>query len=178
MFDGQPYFDGFRDLATNGIDKPVLNAFRMLGMLGGNWIETTSSAAATLDDVLANGVREAPDINAVATRDEDGVSVLLWHYHDDDVPGPDGDISLRIDGLPDSVTRLRHYRMDATHSNAYAVWQRMGSPQVMAPVDYELLEKAGGLALIEEREIAPAGGNLTLAFSLPRQGVSLVRLGR
>jgi xylan 1,4-beta-xylosidase len=178
MFDGQPYFDGFRDLATNGIDKPVLNAFRMLGMLGGNWVETTSSAAATLDDVLANGVRDAPDINAAATRDEDGVSVLLWNYHDDDVPGPDGDISLRIDGLPDSVTWLRHYRMDATHSNAYAVWQRMGSPQVMAPVDYELLEKAGGLALIEEREIAPAGGNLTLAFSLPRQGVSLVRLGR
>lgn len=30
-FENQPYFDGFRDLATNGIDKPVLNVFRMLG---------------------------------------------------------------------------------------------------------------------------------------------------
>ena len=24
---------GFRDLATNGVDKPVLNVFRMLGMM-------------------------------------------------------------------------------------------------------------------------------------------------
>ena len=30
-FEDQPYFAGFRDLATNGIDKPVLNVFRMLG---------------------------------------------------------------------------------------------------------------------------------------------------
>ncbi|MHC4518810.1 MAG: GH39 family glycosyl hydrolase, partial [Planctomycetota bacterium] len=31
MFDGQRYFEGFRTLATNGIHKPVLNAFKMLG---------------------------------------------------------------------------------------------------------------------------------------------------
>ena len=34
-FEDQPYFDGFRDLATNGIDKPVLSVFRMLGMMTG-----------------------------------------------------------------------------------------------------------------------------------------------
>ena len=38
MFDQQPYFDGFRDLATNGIDKAVLNGFRMLGKLSGDWL--------------------------------------------------------------------------------------------------------------------------------------------
>ncbi len=32
-FEGQPYFEGYRELATNGIDKPVLNAFRMFGMM-------------------------------------------------------------------------------------------------------------------------------------------------
>jgi xylan 1,4-beta-xylosidase len=30
-FEGQPYFEGFRTLATNGVDKPVLNFFRMAG---------------------------------------------------------------------------------------------------------------------------------------------------
>ena len=30
-FEGQPYFDGFRTLATNGIDKPVLNLFPHAG---------------------------------------------------------------------------------------------------------------------------------------------------
>ena len=31
----QPYFTGFRVLATGGIDLPVLNVFRMLGLMGG-----------------------------------------------------------------------------------------------------------------------------------------------
>ena len=44
-FEDQPYFDGFRDLATNGVDKPVLNVFRMFGMMGGNRVEARSSGA-------------------------------------------------------------------------------------------------------------------------------------
>ena len=48
-FEDQPYFAGFRELATNGIDKPVLNVFRMLGMLGGDWIATTSTGAQPLE---------------------------------------------------------------------------------------------------------------------------------
>ena len=35
-FEDQPYFDGFRDLGTNGVDKPVLNVFRMLGQMRGD----------------------------------------------------------------------------------------------------------------------------------------------
>ena len=39
LFEDQPYFDGFRDLATNGIDKPVLNTFRMLGQMSGDRVQ-------------------------------------------------------------------------------------------------------------------------------------------
>ena len=35
-FENQPWFYGFRDLATNGVDKPVLNVFRMFGLMKGN----------------------------------------------------------------------------------------------------------------------------------------------
>ncbi|MEO6914871.1 MAG: beta-xylosidase, partial [Chitinophagaceae bacterium] len=34
-FEDQPWYYGFRDLATNGVDKPVLNVFRMFGMMKG-----------------------------------------------------------------------------------------------------------------------------------------------
>ncbi len=67
-FEDQPYFAGFRELASNGLDKPVLNAFRMFGMLGDERVQATSSAALSTDDVVLNGVRTRPDINAVATR--------------------------------------------------------------------------------------------------------------
>lgn len=38
-FEDQPWFYGFRDLATNGVDKPVLNVFRMFGKMGGKRVE-------------------------------------------------------------------------------------------------------------------------------------------
>jgi xylan 1,4-beta-xylosidase len=34
-FEDQEWFAGFRELATHGVDKPVLNVFRMFGMMNG-----------------------------------------------------------------------------------------------------------------------------------------------
>ena len=67
-FEDQPYFDGFRTLATNGVDKPVLNFFRMAGMLRGDRIQTQSDGAVELDSMLSAGVRQHPTIDALATR--------------------------------------------------------------------------------------------------------------
>lgn len=176
MFDGQPYFDGFRDLATNGIDKAVLNAFRLMGKLGGSWIETTSSHALPLQSLLDDGVRNAPDINAVATRDANGVSILVWHYHDDDIAGEDAEITIQIGGLASGELSVSHYRMDAGHSNAFGVWQKMGSPQQPDPQQYAELEAAGKLARLEDRTVRAVDGRAELGLSLPRQGASLLRL--
>jgi len=41
-FEGKQYFEGFRTLATNGIDKPVLNVFRMAGLFSGDRVAATS----------------------------------------------------------------------------------------------------------------------------------------
>ena len=49
---GPAVFDGFRTLATNGIDKPVLNLFRMAGLMGGDRIKAESAGAPNID-VLA-----------------------------------------------------------------------------------------------------------------------------
>jgi xylan 1,4-beta-xylosidase len=175
QFEDQPYFDGFRDLATNGIDKPVLNAMRMLGKLGGHWLATTSNRGLSLEQIMADGVRGDPDVNAVATRDAEGVSVLIWHYHDDDVAGPEAEISISIANWAGAGAKLTHYRVDEGHSNAFGVWKAMGSPQVIADEDYRSLEAAGQLETIEERSVDAPGGAVSLRTTLPRQGVSLLR---
>jgi len=177
VFEDQPFFDGFRSLATNGIDKAVLNTFRLLGKLGGEWVETRSSHALALDDILDTGVREAPDINACATRDEKGVTALVWNYHDDDLPA-DGAaaVTLTVQGLPDLPVRCEQFRMDATHANAYGVWRQMGCPQRIEADDYAKIEQASKLASVETGERRPTDGVLTFAFDLPRQGVTAWRL--
>jgi xylan 1,4-beta-xylosidase len=174
-FEGQPYFDGFRDLATNGIAKPVLNVFRMLGRMGGDFVRVRSTGALPLDGVRESGVRAAPDVNAMATRRDREVAVLLWNYHDDDLPAPAAQVELSIEGLPGPRATLEHFRIDAHHSNAYEAWKRMGSPQQPTAEQYARLEKAGQLAPIEgPRRVDVSSGRLTLSFALPRQGVSLV----
>lgn len=176
MFDRQPWFDGFRDLATNGVPKAVLNAFRMLGKLGGDWVSARSSHGLSIDAIMADGVRGAPDINAVATRDERGISILVWHYHDDDVAGDDASIALSIAGCPATDGALTHFRMDEDHSNAFAAWKKMGMPQEVIGDDYLRLQAASKLAVVEERTVHPEGGMLRLNTVLPRQGVSLLRI--
>ncbi len=177
MFDEQPWFDGFRDLATNGVDKAVLNAFRMLGKLGGDWIATESSGQRPLDDILASGVRGAPDVGCVATRDEAGVSVLMWNYHDDDRDlDQTAHIALAVAGLPDGALSCREFRMDATHSNSFGTWQAMGAPQDPTPDQIAELEAAAGLACLSDRDAVVSAGAVQFNCDLPRQGVSLFRL--
>jgi xylan 1,4-beta-xylosidase len=176
LFEEQPWFDGFRDLATNGVDKAVLNAFRMLGMLGGEWIEAKSDHALDLQSILEHGVREQADVNAVATRDDKGVSVLVWNYHDDDVEDGAANVSIALAGLPAGQLSLTHYRMDKEHSNAFGVWKGMGSPQDVSGADYARLEAAGKLATLETGTVSAEDGKVDLSVQLPRQGVSLLRL--
>lgn len=177
LFEDQPWFDGFRDLATNGIAKPVLNTFRMLGQMRGDRVKVVSSAGLTVDEILAAGVRGAPDISALAARAPRSATVLVWNYHDDDLPAPAAPVRLSISGLPaGTAATVTHHRIDETHSNSYAAWVRMGSPQQPTPQQYEALERASGLeALTPPRAVTiGADGVVIETFDLPRKSVSFV----
>jgi xylan 1,4-beta-xylosidase len=178
-FEDQPYFAGFRELATNGVDKPVLNAFRMLGLLGNERVQVTSSGALPTGEIVSAGVRGQPDINAIATRKEREIEILVWNYHDDDLPYPAASIDLVVAGLPTNARRglLEHFRVDSGHSNAFTVWKEMGSQQSPSEIEYERLKDAGQLQLLSSpawMEIQQ--GSVHLRFTLPRQGLSLLRL--
>jgi len=178
-FEDQPYFDGFRTLATNGIDKPILNLFRMAGLMRGNRARVESSGRIPLEAMLKDGVRGKPDVDALAVCSDREISVLAWNYHDDDLPGPDADTRLDITGVPKDVNRVlaRHYRIDGMHSNAWTAWKQMGSPQSPSSQQYAALESAGQLQQLESpRWIEARGGTTTLEFTLPRQSVSLIQL--
>ena len=176
-FPGYPLFAGFRQLATAEIDLPVLNVFRMLARMGGDRLEAESTGAVPLDEIVQRGVREAPDVAALASQEGDRVCVLAWHYHDDDVSGPDAAVELRVAGLPEGVRDVRavEYRIDAEHGNAFTAWQAMGAPPEPTPEQYAALEAAGKLTRVAGgAETATAeNGGVTLRFTLPRQAVSL-----
>jgi len=178
-FEEQPYFAGFRVLATNGINLPVLNVFRMFSLMGGRRLEVKSSGEVDLDTILAKGVRGVPDVSALAALDGNGLSILAWHYHDDDVPGPDAEVALEISGLAASSgpVPIRHYRVDRDHSNAYEAWKQLGSPPNPTPDQYANLLRSSRLALVDSPEwVRAEPGVLKVRMTLPRQAVSLLQI--
>jgi xylan 1,4-beta-xylosidase len=180
-YDDQPAFAGFRTLATDGIDKPVLNAFRLLGKLGGQpgttWLATESTGALPLDDILQNSVTGAPDINAVATRHNGQIDILLWNYHDADVPAPATQVHLTVDGLAGSAVQESRFRVDSTHSDAYPLWVQMGRPPHPTAEQQAQLQKAAELSEpVSDQRLPLKSGKASIDVTLPRDAVVLVSL--
>ena len=178
-FENKDFFEGFRTLATNGVDKPVLNIFRMAGLMSGERVMTSSTGQIPLDQMMKDGVRRAPDIDAMATKGGREAAILLWNYDDDDVPAAGADVQVVIRGIPAGVKRvlLEHYRIDDTHSNSYTVWKAMGSPQSPTPEQYVELKAAGQLQLLSSPEwLEVHHGEVMIGTNLLRQATSLMRL--
>jgi xylan 1,4-beta-xylosidase len=178
-FEDKDYFEGFRSLATNGIDKPVLNVFRMFGLMSSNRVRTTSTGAVPLDTLVETGVRQQPDVDAFATRAIHEAAILVWNYHDVNEPAPATPTTIEIHGIPADVHRvlLQHYRIDDIHSNAYTVWQKMGSPQQPTSQQYAELQAAGQLELFTSPLwLDVHNGQVQVSTEMPRESISLLHL--
>ena len=177
-FEDQPYFRGFRDLATNGIDKPVLNVFRMLGMMQGNRVAATSTSKQNYMTMRDSSVRgPEPDVNTLATKSANTAAVMVWNYHDkNDVNVSPTTVTVSVKGLPQQRVLLTQYIIDQEHSNSYTLWKKMGSPQAPTADQYKALEDAGQLKEVSSpKYITPVNAEAKISFDLERQGITLLR---
>jgi xylan 1,4-beta-xylosidase len=179
-FPGTPYFAGYRTLATNGINLPVMGAFKLLGRLDGTRMPLASSGARPLDDILTNGVMGEPDVDGIATLNGPEVQVLVWNYHDDIVTVPATPVHLEVK-LPatfGAIARVSHLRLDESHGDAYTVWVSQGMPASPSVAQLAALQAAMDPSLlVPDRTVAvPPDGSVGVDFALPRFGVSLLTL--
>jgi xylan 1,4-beta-xylosidase len=164
MFVGERCFEGTRTFSTQGIDKAILNLFRMYARMGSEELAFTSSAA--------------PEVGGFAALSgSHSLQALIYHHNDDwDADDPCA-ITLEIARLPFETrdVTITHYRIDGTHSNAYAEWVRQGRPMYPAPGQYAAIKARDGLELLEPpRMITLDSDRLMLNFTLPGHGVSLL----
>ena len=177
-FEDQPWFNGYRDLATNGIDKPVLNIFRMFGKMSGQRVEVSGDLAYDFVAVRDSSVRgEKRDINALAAVNDSSLAVMVWNYHDLNVITPAEKIELNITGISSDNVEITHYRVDQNVSNSYEKWKQMGSPQNVNEKQYAELEKAGQLEIAEKpTTVKVRNGIYSKTMELPGQAVSVLIL--
>ena len=175
-FEDQPWFAGFRDLATNGVDKPVLNVFRMFGMMKGKMLEVNNPNTLSLQQIVDSSVHgDQPFVSALATLEAKGLCIMLWNYHDDDSRKSTALINLALQNIPATKAIVNRYLVDETHSNSYTLWKELGSPQEINAAQFRQLEKAGKLQTVETKQVAISKGNINYQLSLPGQGVTLLK---
>lgn len=177
LVENAPLFAAYRVLASNGIDFPVLNAFKLLGGLSGNTIPVTSSGAQPLASILANGVRAQPDIDAMATLNGQQVSVLVWNYHDvlAMVAASPVTMSIKVPASFGTVATVSHLRVDETHGDAYTTWVAQGSPATPTAAQLAALQQAMVPSLLQPDQTVPVtAGAVGVSFDLPR--LSLIHI--
>jgi len=174
-FEDQEWFAGFRDLATHGIDKPVLNVFRMFGMMSGKRVEVSGDLAYTTSMVIDSSVRKKErDINALAAVDGRKATVMIWNYHDMNILSPPESIDIIVNGTNASTAKVRQYRIDQENSNSFTPWKKMGSFQQVTKDQYSQLESAGEMKLMNGlEEFKIKNGSLKIPASMEGQSVSL-----
>ena len=177
-FEDQPLFAGFRDLATNGIDKPVLNVFRMFNMMTGKRVNAESNRMYALQTVVDSSIRKAQtDIGVLASTDKNSAALMLWNYGDEDKKVAAETIAVSVKGVASSKVTVTRYLIDSTHSNAYEAWNKMGSPKQLTKEQYAVLEQDGKLQMNGKSEkVAVHAGVAILTTSLQRQAVELIKL--
>lgn len=160
-----PFYGGFGLIAEDNIPKPSFNAFAMLHRLGDVRLPVASDSA-------------------LATRRADGTLVLaLWNY-----APPVGDTASYTVGKPQGATKhfeldlsslpvnavAQVWRLDATHGNVIATFDKMGRPAFPSRAQIAELRAAGRMAPPEQ--VTLRGGKLSL--DIPPQGLVVLEAGR
>ena len=176
-FENQPWFGGFRDLATNGVDKPVLNVFRMFGKMKGKMLAIDNAAGLSLENIVDSSVRSKSYEDALATIDADTMYVMLWNYHDDENKKIEALIKLNLENLIAKQVTVTSYLVDEHNSNAYTKWKNMGSPQQPSQEQINDLQKAGQLTQnVPPQKFKIINRTLNYHFKLAGQGVELLKI--
>lgn len=164
---------GFGLLAVGNLRKPRWWGLWMLEQLLPERLATT---------VTGDGAGDM--VQAIGSRADDGrVTIVAWNGTVDVTRAGGASIldrsaSLTISDLPAPRYRLRHRRLDATHSNLVATWEELGGTADW-PDEVQWAELAARDRLEElepERIVTPTNGTLDLGFELPMPSVSLLEL--
>ena len=150
--------------------KPVYNAYRMLTYLG----------TARLP---VSGAHFGDQVGAIATRADDGkrLAVLVYNHNARDAAavGPAQKVRVALQGLPfGGKATLRHYAIDPDHSDVFAAWQKLGSPnqQQITPEQIQQIKTRDALeqAAPPKALTLTQGGQWTAELELPPHAVALL----
>jgi len=161
-------FMGYRTFDTkSGFHKPILNAYKLLCKL-----------APEIVKVEKNNSND--NISAFGTRDDKRITVVVTNYQNEQINN-NGDsclVSLAIKSSWHKGTKVtvKHWRIDANHSNAYSVYKKLGSPALPNPIEIDAIKSRMDLELLNTPVIKQVSDLKNMQFKLPCNAVSLIEI--
>jgi xylan 1,4-beta-xylosidase len=168
------FHGGFGLLSVGNLRKPRYWALVLLARLGRNRLRVEVSGDG------AGGL-----VEALAARHDDGrTGILAWNVTLDQSkiggdPLLDRRVRLRVSVPAGAVYTVRHYRIDAGHSNIVPAWERMSRGASWPDEDqWPVLREMNTLDELgpPEQVAAASEGVLEFSFELPMPGVSFLEL--
>jgi len=180
QFEGREYFEGLRTLSTNGIDKPVLNVFRMLACLGGTRLALTCDGSREpLASREGDTAEDAFDVSAIAAQDQSGgIQLFIVAHHDDWDIERKMTIQAHLKGLqPNRGYSVMSFRVSRTEGNACTAWAKMGEPRQPSQEQLSSLREASRLRPQGHPELkADGAGDGEIVFTLESHSIWLLEI--
>lgn len=161
-------FMGYRTLHTkNGFHKPILNAYKLLNRLAPNMVKVEMTP-------------NRNDIIAFTTGDKNRITIMAVNYQaeriDNDGPACLLNIGLVTPWKAGTNLRVKHWRIDRTHSNAYTVFKELGSPKLPNPIDIDYIKSRMDIEQLEPARRTTVKDLGNIRVTLPCNAVSLIEI--
>lgn len=162
-------FEGKRTVHTlNGFHKPLLNGYKLLARLGGEWVD----ARVESDD---------DEVTVLAARDgADHLTVLITRFVPEQWRNAGDSRAVRLNlstgWKKPADAEITHWRIDEHHSNAYSVFCEMGSPTQPTPEQIQQIRSRMGLETVEPPSRRSVGDTFEMTLDLPPNAVSLIKI--
>jgi len=161
-------------LIKDNVLTPAYFAYVLLNQLRGQRLPVSLAGR--------DGIHESDTVGAIACRDGKAIRVLLWHFdperadyaHILGTPGAmvERQVNLELLVPNGSSWRLKRQLIDATHSNAYTDYVRLGKDTQGGA--YNLM--TGTVDTVETFQLTAPNGRLRLSVTLRDLSVSLLEL--
>jgi xylan 1,4-beta-xylosidase len=161
-------FMGYRTFDTkSGFQKPILNAYKLLFKLAPEMVKVEKN-------------NSNDHVSAFATCDEKRITIVVTNFQNERINN-DGEaypVSLAIESSWQKGTEVtvKHWRIDASHSNAYTAFKKLGSPALPNPLEIDAIKSRMQLELLENPKTKRIGDLKNIEFQLPCNSVSLVEI--
>jgi glucosylceramidase len=165
-----PFGQVFGLMTFQGMRKAAYNGFKMLHYLGDKRLVATGGT----------GTRDGVDALAAASSDGSEVQIIVYNYYTATGTTGTDNVTLTVNNLPFAGEEgyITRFAIDENNTNPYQVWVDQNRPSAPSEEQWRAMHVAQHMTPVEPIAKQTFDASYTATFAIPKQGASMIILGR